>query len=601
MTALPDDPLLQDAESLAAAGRAADAIARLKTGLGLGPESYRRRLLLGRLLFESGAYEEAGEMTRSADPFDPLTDEFAKIGQAVNSRQGHLVQGMARGMLEKVPGHPRATFALAQILRGSGDHEARVAILEGGIAATPANSILRQLYVAALEDAGHFTRAVQEVRPLPKIEPGLPSNLILATVLFKYGQYEDALLAAREALRLAGAQKEAKGEARLVEGQILRVLGRRDEAIKALQESAVNRRFPGAPVWALADMKTHKFSAQDRSVMARLISAPQAPPDERAMAAFSLARALEAEGDWDAAMKAYTQANHLHPEKSFSPDSFRAAIEKLTQKIGSEALSETAKTRADATPIFIVGLPRSGSTLIEQILASHSEIEGTIESLTLPAVKRRAHLIIRERTNGEYADGLGQLTSAELTELGEVYREESKLFRSTESRFYTDKLPHNFEHVSLISKVLPDAIIIDARRNPLDCGLSIYKQYFAKGSPFAYDLHNIAAYYRGFLALMDHWDSVLPGRVLRVQHEELVRDPASGIARILDHIGVSQEDACFRPHETQRAVRTASSEQVRQPISTKGIGTWKKAGAHLDSLREALGEDVLSRFDGFYE
>lgn len=601
MTALHQDPLLQKAEDLAAEGHRAEAIACLRAAMGTGPEGYRRRLLLGRLLFEKGEYAAAGQMTRSAEPLDPLRDDFAKIGELVTARQGHLVEPQARAMLAKIPGHPRAIFAIAQIIRSSGDHEARVAILREGLAACPANSILRQLLVGALEDAGQFSLSVREARLLPKVEEGFSSFLTLASVLFKYGQYQEALDATQRAGAFVQDQREAMGEVLLLEGQILRVLGRRDKAVEALRQSTEQRRFAGAPLWALADMKTVTFSEAERNIMERSAAHPQTPPEERSMAAFSLAKALELDEDWEHAMPTYHQANRLHPEKSFSPRSFHSALSGLTERLSEQALARTANEYDAATPIFIVGLPRSGSTLIEQILASHSQIEGTIETMALPAIKRRAHLFIREQTKKDYADGLGELSEADLSALGDAYLEETKVFRSSQVRFYTDKLPHNFEHVGLIAKILPHAVIIDARRNPLDCGLSIYKQYFAKGSSFAYDLGHIGAYYRGYLTLMDHWDHVLPGKVLRVQHEDLVRHPEMGIARILRHIGVTEEKACFAPHETLRAVRTASAEQVRQPISAQGIGTWKKAGAHLKPLRDALSDEVLTRFNGLYE
>ncbi|MDE2219645.1 MAG: sulfotransferase, partial [Gammaproteobacteria bacterium] len=257
--------------------------------------------------------------------------------------------------------------------------------------------------------------------------------------------------------------------------------------------------------------------------------------------------------------------------------------------------AHAADGSASAAPIFVIGLPRSGSTLIEQILASHPQVEGTME---LPNILN----IVRDLNGPAPADAgyparLAALPAGALAALGERYLAETAPLRQGRARFI-DKLPNNFSHVGLIHAILPHATLIDARRHPLDCCLSLYRQHFAEGQSFSYDLGDLGRYYRSYLQTMAHWDAVLPGKVLHVQYERMVRDPETQIRRLLQHCGLPFEPACLSFHETRRAVRTASAEQVRQPIYSSSIGYWKHFAADLEPLRAALG-DVLQSFRQF--
>jgi hypothetical protein len=244
-------------------------------------------------------------------------------------------------------------------------------------------------------------------------------------------------------------------------------------------------------------------------------------------------------------------------------------------------------------PIFIVGLPRSGSTLLEQILASHSQVEGTME---LPNILNMVAQFDDLASNRDgYPETVGQATFAQFAALGCRYLEETAPLRSGRAHF-TDKLPNNFSHIGLITAILPRATVIDARRHPMDACFSTFKQHFAEGQTFSYDLTDLGRYYRCYLSLMDHWDAVLPGRVLRVQYEELVREPEANIRRLLTHCGLDFEPACLNFHATRRAVRTASAEQVRQPLYSSGVGYWRHFARELEPLRHALG-DSLARFE----
>ena len=223
-------------------------------------------------------------------------------------------------------------------------------------------------------------------------------------------------------------------------------------------------------------------------------------------------------------------------------------------------------------------------------------VEGTIELPVLPSIKRRAHKLCADTLGGDYLEKVGEISATDLAALGQEYIDDSAIFRSEGAAYFTDKLPHNFEHIGLIHKILPHAVILDIRRNPLDCGLSLYRQYFAAGVGYSYDLRDIGAYYNGYLALMDHWDEVVPGRVHRVIYEELVAEPERIITRLLEDIGLGFEPSCLSFHKTERAVRTASSEQVRQPLNSAGIGQWRGVDGQLAPLKESLGQETLARF-----
>jgi len=246
----------------------------------------------------------------------------------------------------------------------------------------------------------------------------------------------------------------------------------------------------------------------------------------------------------------------------------------------------------DPAPIFIVGLPRSGSTLVEQILASHSRVEGTFElPNVLTIVREFDH---RNAEHDAYPEVVRAVPPGQFAALGRRYLEETAPLRSGRPHFI-DKMPNNFSHVGLIQSMLPQAIIVDVRRHPMDSCFSTYKQNFAEGQSFSYDLTDLGRYYRCYLRLMDHWDEVLPGKVLHLQYEELVRDPEANIRRLLTHCGLEFEPGCLAFHETKRPVRTASAEQVRQPLYSSGVGHWKHFESELEPLRRTLG-DCLARF-----
>ena len=592
----------QDADQSIKDGNAAQAIASLKQALKLNPNYYQGWLSLGRILHEQAHYSEAVMVTQAADKFDPLRAEFGNVQQALQARRLEDATTMAESMLVKIPGHPRALLSLSQVAHFHEDHAGRVARLQDALKTSPANIPLRMALFGAQEDNGSISDAIDTARRIADLAENFETVSKLVGILFRYGQNEETLEACDRAEKLSDGDPLRRAEINLVRAQVNRILGKRERSVELFRDVLKTKPNDGIAWWGLADMKTYEFSETERQTMQGVVGDPRNPADQKCPTAFALAKSSEQSGDWDATMAGYHSANALRPNRKFNPQRFSTAVTRVIETLDQSALQSQANPiPSGPTPIFILGLPRSGSTLVEQILASHSRIEGTVEQPILPNTKMKAHALCVKSYGGDYLTHLGAVSLSDLSELGTSYLNDGAFYRGENAPFFTDKLPFNFEHVGLIHKILPHAIIIDTRRNPLDCGFSLYKQYFSQGSEFSYALEDIGVYYNGYLRLMDHWHAVLPNKVLTVQYEQLVREPERFTRQILDHVGVPFEAACLSFYENERAVRTASSEQVRQPMNTKGIGAWRRVEAHLQPLKKALGEATLARFDGMYD
>jgi len=589
--------LVKEAKALLASGESEKAGRRFQDALAMRPDYYEGWIALGKIQYELGQYGKALESLEASETCDPLSQDFVKIQHAMHARDYGRAVAIARQMLDMHPHHSRAVFTLSHIFKLQGAHEKRISILEDGLSSSPANIMLRQLLVGAYEDAGEYGSAIQTAEHLIEIDPSIINLMALMQIYIRYGFNEETLAVAERVLLTREAGKDKKSEIHLIRGHALRTLGHRDEGIAAYRSSLAQHPENATAWWALADMKNYNFSATDREALNQLSSQPNIDLRQKCQALFALAKAEEQVGGIEGALPFYKAANASYGAGQFGAEAFSHAVNGLTKAFTPEVLSKQASIQdPKTTPIFIVGLPRSGSTLIEQILASHSKIEGTMELPTLPAIKRKIHLHCMEHFEESYFQALGRVSASELNIFCQSYLEQSAMFRRENTPYFIDKLPHNFEHVGLIHKILPHAIIIDARRHPMDCGLSLFKQYFARGSAFSYDLHNIGAYYNGYLKIMDHWDQNIPGKVLRVQYETLVEDTEAQICKILSHVGADFEEGCLQFYQTKRAVRTASSEQVRQPIFKTSMGVWKTVESALEDLSESLGEGTLGRF-----
>jgi tetratricopeptide (TPR) repeat protein len=367
----------------------------------------------------------------------------------------------------------------------------------------------------------------------------------------------------------------------------LKTVGDQEGGIAAYRRAIELRPDFGETYYSLANLKTFKFADSDVETMSSKVANESLPVDCRVHFAFSLGKAFEDRKDYDQAFEYYALANQLHRDTiAYDPVQTSVAHGRMRETFSSEFFAERGEAWgcADPDPIFIVGLPRSGSTLLEQILASHSQVDGTSE---LPDISMIAQSLTQPRTGQVFPQCLVDHSAESLKALGERYLQQTRGHRAG-APFFTDKMPNNFAYVGFIKTILPNAKIIDARRHPMDSCFGCFKQHFAKGQTFTYDLFELGEFYLEYEQLMAHWDDVLPGEVLRVQYEEVVDDLEVQVRRILEFCGLPFEDQCVNFHETKRAVRTASSEQVRQPIYKGSVQTWTRFGSHLDGLREIL-------------
>ena len=448
--------------------------------------------------------------------------------------------------------------------------------------------------VHTLLAAGRLEEAEPVAHKLLKIEPDNPQNWVaLGSLYIRLLRQADAIVAFERAAQLNPSQIGL----RLSIGHANKTLGRREASEQAYKECLRLDPAYAEAWWSLADLKNYHFSDAEVGTMRTALSDPALASDARAQINFALARALEQRQHYAEAFTHYARGNGLRRRTSgFDMTAFESKTRRIIACCDEAFFASRAGAGCDdPAPIFIVGLPRSGSTLVEQILASHSSVEGTME---LPNILTQVRELDRLDPRGDgYPERMRELQPASLAQSGRRYLAETRPLRSGRPHFI-DKMPNNFSHVALIHLILPRATIIDVRRHPLDACFSTYKQYFAEGQSFGYDLEDLGRYYRCYLALMDHWNSVLPGKVLHLQYEALIRDPDGMIRRLLRHCGLPFESACLNFHQTQRSVRTASAEQVRQPLYSSAVGYWKHFESELEPLKRALG-NCLERFEEF--
>lgn len=433
--------------------------------------------------------------------------------------------------------------------------------------------------VAALEDIDHLLAVAPDQ---------LGYRATRAAILSRTGDYDAAIADYDELLAHPGPAADAR--LWLSRGHALKTIGRREDCLSSYLRAVALSPALGEAWWSLANLKTHRFTAADLDRMAAALNDPAASDDDRMHLHFALGRGWETVGPPANAFDHYARANAMRRSQlPYDADVTRAHVAALSRQVDAAALA-ARRGQGDPAPdpIFIVGLPRSGSTLLEQILASHPQVEGTMELADVTTMAAE----IEARTDGSpdaYVRELLSLDADALAALGRRYIDGTRIHRREGAPRFIDKMPNNWMHALLIHLILPNAAIIDARRHPLDCGVSCYVQHFARGQPFAYDLADIGRYYADYTDLMAHVDAVLPGRVHRVFHERLIGDPDGEIRALLAACGLAFDPACLDFHRNTRPVRTASAEQVRRPLTAEGMGRWRTFEPWLEPLRRGLG------------
>jgi tetratricopeptide (TPR) repeat protein len=457
----------------------------------------------------------------------------------------------------------------------------------------PDYRIARQEYAGVLLEEHKYSEARRELDQLLKKEP---ENRVLktlyATSSVGLGEHQGAIGLYQELLR--GDPADADLHLSIAHAQ--KTLGQRQEAIDSYHRAAACRPDFGDAYWSLANLKTYRFTDDELTRMRAAESAPTTALVDRYHLCFALGKGLEDKGEYAESFRYYELGNALQrSEIKYRPEIIENNTRQQIEVCTPEFFARLAGCGAqNPDPIFIVGLPRSGSTLLEQILASHSRVEGTQELANVQQIVRNLRGRDPDLNNPRYPRILAQMSGEEFVALGEQYLAATRVYR-TGKPLFIDKMPNNFRHVGLIHLMLPNARIIDARREPMACCFSNLKQLFANGQEFTYSIEDIARYYRTYLELMRHWDRVLPGRILRIQHEDVVDDLEGNVRRILDFCGLEFEPACIEFHKTERSVRTASSEQVRLPIFREGLDQWTNFEPWLEPLKIALG-DALNHY-----
>jgi tetratricopeptide (TPR) repeat protein len=539
----------------------------------------------------SGADRAHAEAVRTSvrDP------QLMRAASALREGRPTEAETLLRDRLKAHPTDVAAIRMLAELAAQLGRYDDALVLLERVLELNPSFDAARHSYALLLQRQNRAADALIQIERLMKSAPTHPGyRLLQAAILVRLGEYAAAISIYQSLVE--GRPKDGPIWTSL--GHALKTVGRADEGTAAYRQAIDVAPSLGEAWWSLANLKTHRFTAADVATMRAQLESPNLRSEDRLHLHFALGKALEDGHHAQQAFDHYASGNTLRRaqldyaagETSMACDKARATF------TPSFVESRRGSGCQDPDPIFIVGMPRSGSTLIEQILASHPLVEGTME---LPDLLSIAHRLngrgrSRDKAAGLYPGILETLDRDALKALGEEYLNRTRVQRKTDRPYFIDKMPNNWLHVGLIQAILPNAKIIDARRHPLACCFSNFKQHFARGQGFSYDLDDMGRYYADYVKLMSHMDSVLPGRVHRVFYENMVLDTEAQVRQMLQYCGLSFDLACLRFHETDRAVRTASAQQVRQPLFRHGMESWREYEPWLGPLKQALGEALTT-------
>jgi tetratricopeptide (TPR) repeat protein len=574
--------------ALGDAGHGEEAVAALRRAVSLQPTMADAWRALGDHLYAMG--DTAAADQAYANHIRNSTHDPRLLEPALALAEGRIAvaEPLLRNHLKQFPTDVAAIRMLAEIASRIGRYGDAENLLTRCLELAPGFKAARHNFAVILHRNNKPVEALAQVDELLGSEPRSPSfRNLRAVVLARIGDYESAIRIYDELLR------EYPQQARiwLSQGHALKTAGRQQESVTAYRRAIALEPGLGEAYWSLANLKTFRFTEADVAAMERQLGRTEISPEDRLQFHFALGKAAEDASDYGRSFEHYDAGNRLRKEAvPYDAGLIHLQVEKSRALFTAEFLAARHGGGCRARdPIFVVGLPRSGSTLVEQILASHSQIEGTMELPDVVGIVKELSGRTRRSEVSRYPEVLATMSTDDLRELGERYLRQTRIQRRTDAPYFIDKLPNNWAHTGLIHLMLPEAKIIDARRHPMSCCFSNFKQHFARGQNFSYSLDDLGRYYRDYVTLMAHFDAVLPGRVHRVIYEHMVEDTEHEVRRLLDYCGLPFEDACLRFYENDRAVRTASSEQVRRPIFRDAVEHWRNYEAWLDPLRAALG------------
>jgi tetratricopeptide (TPR) repeat protein len=546
------------------------------------------------ILVNKGLELQAGQVKAQLDWLQSLPKPLVAVIDLVAQGQLLRAEDLCRQFLRKVPHHVEGMRLLADIGARLGILDDAEFLLDSAARIEPDNVPVRIDLIQVLRKRQKFERALEEAQHLLNISPDNPQFLSLYAIeSMQTGDFETALEVFDKVLeKIPGDPGTLTSK-----GHALKTRGDYEAAVETYRAALAAEPAHGEAYYSLANLKVYSFGDEEIAAMESHHGDRNLPYMDRVYLNFALGKAFEDAGNFERSFTYYEQGNRLKKSQSrYDADQMTADLQAQAEVCTAEFFADRQGYGYEAPdPIFILGLPRAGSTLLEQILASHSQVDGTLELPNILSLSQRLRRQGRSSDAGQYPSNLAELSREQCREYGAEFIRDTRIHRQSAPCFI-DKMPNNFRHIGLIRLILPNAKVIDARRDPMACCFSGYKQLFAEGQEFTYDLGDIGQYYRDYVRLMDHWDEVLPDYVLRVRNEDVVDDLESQVRRILDFCGLPFEEACLEFHRTERNIRTPSSEQVRQPINRSGIDYWRNYEPWLEPLKKSLSEDIRRRF-----
>jgi predicted Zn-dependent protease len=568
--------------------RHADAIVALRRALQLKPGMSDAWRALGDELMISGDAEGADAAyaqnikTSTSDP------RLLAAAAALCENQIPQAEALLRSHLKKYPTDVAALRMLAEVAARLRRYKDAETLLDRCLELSPSFLPAQHQHAIVLHRQNKHGAALLEANELLAKDPRNPGyNNLKAAILARIGEMTDSI----EIYAGVLAEHPAQPKVWLSYGHALKTGGRERDSIAAYRKSIEMQPNLGEAYWSLANLKTTRFTDEDLAAMRLQLQRSDLSVDDRLHLHFALGKALEDLAEYAASFEHYALGNELRRgQMNYIPGEMTLHVQRIKALYTAQFFAQRDHYGAAAPdPIFIIGLPRAGSTLLEQILSSHSQVEGTMELPDIPAIARTLFDIGKKSNAAGYSAVLATLDADQCRELGERYMAQTRIQRKTAAPYFIDKMPNNFAHIDLIQLALPRAKIIDARRHPLGCCFSGFKQHFARGQGFTYSLEDIGRYYRDYVELMAFFDEVLPGRIHRVIYESLIEDTEPEVRKLLDYCGLPFEEGCLRFYENERAVRTASSQQVRKPIFREGVAQWRHYEPWLKPLKAALG------------
>lgn len=564
-----------------------EAIRLLNEVTELRPEITGNWRLLSEYLQQGGQIEASQNALKQHDLIKSFNDRLLIAEQAFARADFKTADNVCRQLLQLVPNEARTLRLLARIARQFRYYEFSTATLARCVANRPRDAALGLDYAYSLLGSRMYREALEQCQKLIDLSPAtIEVYELKAEILYNLGKYEEAIAIYRELSEIP--EKRALTLQHL--GKVLKTVGQTADAKDCYQKSITADPSLGQAWWELANLKIYRYSGDEIASMQQLAGSVDTAPMNKILVQFALGKALEDAGQYAESFENYRAANSAYAR--IRPSRY-VGQNALFKSVFTEGYFSARKEFGSDTtaPIFIVGLPRSGSTLVEQILSSHSQVDATSELDEITSIARG--LSNPAQPEQQYPSSMERLSADESRNLAQRYLGYAQEYRQ-QAPYFLDKAPLNFHHIGLIKTLFPSAKIIDIRRNPMASGWSVYKQFFAESFLFSYDLETIGNYYADYLELMNHWHTVLPQQILTISYEDLVEDLPATTASMLEYCGLEFEDACLNFHQNRRAVATPSSEQVRRPIYRDAIDHWKNYDAFLLPLKRVLAKRQVS-------